>query len=170
LSWCNRLASVPTVGFLLTPYFAVHDVVGSFSPILAPLVDRFRNPTFTVDQPQAGGLSISTKDGFLYSVDHSRISVAFQHKMKAIPVSGGAPKMEMLSTALPYTDLLEEVSHRLVESARLLPHLSERKIFQVGVVTATRVAMEDVPPGIEKFIEYVGRPWGKNMPAFGFET
>jgi hypothetical protein len=71
LSWCDRLASVPTVGFLLTPYFAVHDVVGSFSPILNPLVDRFRNPTFTLEQPQTGGISVATKDGFLYSVDHS---------------------------------------------------------------------------------------------------
>jgi hypothetical protein len=170
LSWCDRLASVPTVGFALTPNFAILDAIGSFAPILNPLVDQYRNPTFSMDQPQSGGLSITTKNGFVYSVDHSRFSVSFQHRMKATAVSGGPPTMEMLSEALPFTELLAQVSTRLIEAARLLPKLSERKIFQVGVVSVTRVAVADVPPGITKFIEYLGRPWDNNLAAFGFDV
>jgi hypothetical protein len=161
---------VPTVGFALTPHFAVLDVVGAFAPILDPLVDEFRNPTFTMSDTQQGGLSFTTKDGFVYAADHTRISVMFQHRMRAMPVSGGHPRMEMLSKPLPYTELLVEVSSRLIQAARLLPNLNDRKIFQVGIVTATRVAPEDVPPGITGFIEYLGRPWSDGISSFGVEV
>lgn len=143
LSWCDRLASTAAAGFSLTPHFATLDAVRSLSPILDPMVDAFRNPTFSISEGSSGGIAITTRDGFLYHVDHSRVSVAFNHRMKATPVSGGPPIMEMLSTPLPYTELLSEVSSRLVTAARLLPGLSERKIFQVGIVSTTRVAYED---------------------------
>jgi hypothetical protein len=134
------------------------------------MVDQFRNPTFTLADAD-GGFTITTRDGYLYHVDHSRVSVAFQHKMKATAVSGGPPVMEMLSTALPFTELLSEVSSRLIAAARLLPNLAERKIFQVGIVSTTRVAFEDVPPGIARFIAYQNRPWGKNsIDSFSMEV
>jgi hypothetical protein len=169
LSWCDRLASTPVVGFQLTPYFAVHDVVRAWAPILDNLVDRFQNPTFTVDDNQKA-LSITTKDGFQYAADHTRMSIQFVHRMKATPVSGGPPIMEMLSKPQPYTGLLADVSARLIEAARLLPNLSNRKILQVGVVSNTRVDLKDVPPGIGRFIQYLGRPWDERIVASNIEV
>ena len=78
--------------------------------------------------------------------------------------------MEMLSKPLPFTELLPEVSERLVTAARLLPNLSERKIFQVGVVSTTRAANAEVPPGISRFISYLGKPWGNEISSFSIEV
>jgi hypothetical protein len=169
LSWCDRLASTPVVGFQLTPYFAIHEIVQAWSPILGDMVDQFRNPTFTVNVNQ-GVLSITSKDGFQYGADHTRVSVGFAHQLKATPVTGGPPIMEMLSKPLPFTELLPEVSRRLIEAARLLPNLTNRKIFQVGTVSTTRVTFKDLPPGIARFIDYLGRPWEKKINAFSVEV
>jgi hypothetical protein len=154
------LASTPIVGFQLTPHFALAEIFRAWSPILDKMVDEFRNPTFTFNNDQGSVLSFTTKDGFVYAVDHMKASVSFMHRLQAKAVSGGPPVMEMLSKPLPYTELLAQVSERLIEAARLLPNISDRKIFQVGVVSTTRVDIKDVPPGIERFIDYLKRPWG----------
>jgi hypothetical protein len=169
LSWCDRLASTPSVGFQLTPHFALLDIFSAWSPFFDKMFDQFRNPTFTVENVQ-NAVAITTKDGFHYSADHTRVAVAFVHRLKAKPVSGGLPVLEMLSTPLPYTELLPKVSERLISAARLLPTISERKILQVGVVSTTRAASADLPPGLLKFIEYLGRPWGSKLTMFSIDV
>jgi hypothetical protein len=169
LSWCDRLASTPGVGFQLTPMFVLADIVKAWSPIMDPLVDAFRNPTFTTNDNN-GTFTLTTRDGFAYSSDHTRVSCSFVHRMKATAVSGGPPIMEMLSTPRPYTELLPEVSRRLVEATRMLPNVTTRKIFQVGVVSTTRVSISDAPPGIARFIRYLERPWGSTIRALSVDV
>jgi hypothetical protein len=146
----------------------MHGAIDAFAPILDPMVDQFRNPTFT-SSDQNNAITFTTSNGFNYIIDHSRVGISFQHRLKAYPVSGGPPRMELLSKAAPYTELLPEVSQRLVEAARLLPSINNRKIFQVGVVSLTRVALDDVPPGIAKFISYMSRPWRGAANAYSFD-
>jgi hypothetical protein len=146
------------------------NVAENWSPILDKMYDQFRNPTFTLNDIQNAGFSFTTNDGFLYSSDQMRVSVSFVHRMRAVPVSGGPPVMEMLSKALPYTQLLPQVTERMIEAARLLPNISERKILQVGVVSTSQADLKDVPPGIRRFIDYLKRPWGgKNLNSFSIE-
>jgi hypothetical protein len=168
ISWCDRLAATPTIGFQLTPHFDMGSLVENWSTIMDQLVDQFRNPTFVINEGQ--NFSFTTKDGFVYSSDQTRVVVAFIHRMRAVPVSGGPPIMEMLSRPLPYTQLLPEVTERMIEAALLLPRISDRKVYQVGVVATTRVDLKDVPPGIGKFVDYLKRPWGeKELSSFNFE-
>lgn len=134
------------------------------------MVDQFNNPTFAGTEIQ-NGVGFTTRDGFNLSADHIRSSVAFIHRMKAKAVSGGPPIMEMSSTPQPFTELLPVVSDKLIEITRLLPGISSRKINQVGIVSSTRAAAEDLPPGISRFIDYLKRPWGQgDLPAFSVEV
>jgi len=169
LSWCDKLASVPTAGIALSPHFAVGKLVDSFTPILDPLVDSFRVPRFSFGEQQQGtGFSFSTEDGFVYGADATKLSVGFQHRMKVKLISGAAPVMEMLSNPLPYTKLLPVVSERLVEASQLLPEIANRKLFQAGIVATTSVAIEDVPPGVSRLIQYMGRPWGGELISYNY--
>ncbi|MBB4391488.1 hypothetical protein [Bradyrhizobium sp. ERR14] len=167
MSWCDKLASVPGVGFLLTPHFFSGDtIIEALSPMLDGLVDARSKPTFTVNQHASFNITISTEDGFQIGVDHTRVHVTFHHKMRAKPVSGGPPIMEMLSVPKPYTKLLEDVSDRLIEVACMLPPVQGRKLVGVGVITTTHVAEEDVPPGVDKFIKRISAPWGREADSF----
>ncbi len=159
-SWCDKLASTPGVGFLLNTHFVPFDtLLNAFSSVLDRASETEAKDT-TVDQPATFfATGFTTHDGFKYAMDQSKVSVTFNHRLKFQNVSGGPPIMEMLSKPLPYTTLLPAVAKRLVEATLLMPEAKKRVVERVGVISTTPIAMEDVPPGIKRLIEYVGRPW-----------
>jgi hypothetical protein len=148
------------VGFKLTHHFVASEtILAALSPILDKLV-RGDTLTFnlnTVVDPLS--VSFSTDGGFQYGVDASKVSVVFQHRMRAKPTSGGLPVMEMLSVPMPFTKLLDQVSDRAVEATTLLPGARDRKILRVGIIATTQVDEEMIPPGIARFLSYIERPW-----------
>ena len=159
MSWCDKLASTPAIGFKLDQHFLSSDAILN---AIAPILDRWvegDKQLFTVDKKEAFLLELSTQDGFFYGLDSSRAHVTFKHQLKAKSVSGGPPVMEMLSHPLPFTELLPEVSKRLIEAVLLIPGIKERTIVRVGIISFTTVADDEVPPGIARFIKYIGRPW-----------
>jgi hypothetical protein len=165
-SWCDKLASVPTAGVKLDPHFSSSDsLFDSLSTVLDPLYteDKVR---FQVTQQQSFDISFTTEDGFMYAADPTKFSVAFRHRMRARQVSGGPPVMEMLSRPLPYTQLLTEVIKRAVDGVVLTPSSKERMVRRVGIVSTTWVAEEEMPPGIDRFIKYMGRPWGGPVDTY----
>ena len=166
LSWCDKLASVPTVGFKLDAHFGSGDaLLDALSPITNRLIagDTVK---FSLDQHTSLDVALTSEDGFQYMLDATKVAVGFRHRLKAKAISGGPPIMEMLSTPLPYTQLLPEVSRRLSEAVLLMPNASSRQIQRVGVLASTQVSEEDLPPGISRFIEYMGRPWGGSLEHF----
>lgn len=166
MSWCDKLASTPAVGFRLNQHFVPGDVVLA---ALAPLLDRWvagERQLFTAERNAPFSVQLSTDDGYDYGIDSSKIHVTFKHRMRAKAVSGGPPVVEMLSRALPFTELLTEASGRLAEVTLLIPGNKERTLYRVGVVASTSVATDEVPPGIARFIEYIGRPWKGTIDSF----
>lgn len=161
MSWCDKLASTPTVGIRLTPHFASGDaLLDAFSPIL----DRLTLPNrslFSIESHTSHALSFNTEDGFKYAADQTKLSVGFNHRAKFKLVSGGPPVMEMLSRPMPYSSLLETVISKLIAAAQLLPHTRTRSVERLGIVAVTPIAEDELPPGIARFIQYVGRPWKK---------
>lgn len=169
MSWCDKLASTPIVGFQLDWHFAPSAaVLEAFSPIL----DRFvtgNKPRFSVDRQEAFVLIFMTEDGFQYSVDPSKISIGFFHRMKVRHISGGPPTMEMLSKPMPFTELLPEVSDKLIEAALLLPNSNKREINRVGIMAVTVVDLDEAPPGIIRFVDYMRRPWNGSAEYFNIQ-
>ena len=168
MSWCDRLASVPAAGFRLDPHFASGDAI--LNAVSSILDKEYENDKakFNVTQHQSFDVQWATEDGFHYVVEPTKVSVRFRHRMRARPMSLGPPVMEMLSKPLPYTELLPVVARRLVDTVVLLPGLSTRSVTRMGIMSTTTVADDEVPPGIGRFIEYIGRPWGGALPHFEF--
>jgi len=76
--------------------------------------------------------------------------------------------MEMLSHPLPYTTLLPDVLERLSEATLLLPDARKRSIKRIGIVSNTRAAEDEMPPGIRRFINYVSKPWSA-LDSYSFQ-
>jgi hypothetical protein len=136
--------------------------------MLDPLVKNDKQQ-FNITRKDAFNLNINVHDGFNYGVEPSRVYVGFQHSMKFKQVSGGAPIMEMLSTPLPFTSLLPGIYKRLADATLVIPGHRTRKITRVGIVTTTSLDEGDAPPGITRFIEYIGRPWGGLVDSYSFQ-
>jgi hypothetical protein len=157
-TWCDKLASTPSVGFLLNANFVPGDIL---LQQLIPLLNRWvkaETPQFTIDQHESFQVLVNTYDGFQYGVQPSRVFVGFQHRMKTKFISGGLPRMELISKPEPYSTLLQEAIERLVASTLLVAG-KKRLITRVGIVATAKVAEEDLPPGIAKAIKYFCRPW-----------
>ncbi len=167
-SWCDKLGSTPMVGFRFAHHFAptqkIFDAVG-------PVLDRFAGrvrPKFSVENSTAFAAAFTTNEGYAYSADHAKASVGFQYRMKGVPMSGAVPRVELTAEPRPYSELLPEVSKRLVEFAILLPNIGNRPFNRVGIVTNTIVAYEEAPPGIINYINYMSRPWNKTAQGYNF--
>ena len=169
MSWCDKLASTPSVGFKLDQHFAAGDVIlHALSPLLDKWVKGEKRP-FRIDKSEAFNLEFTADNGFHYGIDPSKIHVSFSHIMTAKAVSGGPPIMEMLSSPLPFSKLLPEVSRRLTEATLLIPSTKNRTLTRVGVIATTVVAEDDLPPGIIRFIKYLGRPWSGCVDGFTYQ-
>jgi hypothetical protein len=160
LSWCDKLASTPSVGVKLDYHFlSSGDLLGAISPITDKMV-RGDKALMKITKQDAFEINFdNSEEGYLYVLNASNISVSFRHYMKIRHTSAGPPVATLLTEALPYTTLLPTISERLIEITLLIAQGSQRKITRVGVVATTTLALEDAPPGIARFIAYVGRPW-----------
>jgi hypothetical protein len=156
------------VGFKFDASFASGDTILT---ALNPMLKKFTKGDkrlFTVERQDAFGVALNTEDGFLYGIEPAQISVMFRHSMKLRTKSAGLPVAEMLSNPLPFTKMLPVVSHKLIDVSQYLPEIKERKLERVGIVALALVANDEVPPGISRFIKYVGRPWGGALESYVF--
>jgi hypothetical protein len=76
--------------------------------------------------------------------------------------------MKLLSEPAPYSELLPVVTDKLVEAVICLSQNEARSLIRIGVMATTTVSREDVPPGIKRLIQYVGRPWSGDLDHMTF--
>jgi hypothetical protein len=159
VSWCDKLASIPSAGFRLDHHYLPADkILESWHSILdANSTDDL--PKFTLTRADDFNIEINGEDGFKYGADASRIHVGFNHRVRVKNISGGGPVVEMLSSAKPFTKLLPDVIRRLIDATLLVPGIKDRKLQKCGITSTTPVDEADLPPGIVNLIEHVGRPW-----------
>jgi hypothetical protein len=66
MSWCDRLSSVPGVGFRLNPHFAsAGSIFSALTKVLDPLYSDNKQH-FRVAQQQSFELQFNTDEGFSY--------------------------------------------------------------------------------------------------------
>lgn len=170
MSWCDKLASTPGVGFGLEAHYTS---VAAIQDALAPVLDKHAHrdsAEFQLDEVNDPfNFAFTTNDGFQYGIQPSRVFVSFRHRLKIKQVSAGLPTIEMTSVSLPFSELLPEVSQRLIDATLALPEAEKREVFRVGVFTQTVVDKEQAPPGILRFIDYIARPWNGLTDSFALQ-
>jgi hypothetical protein len=168
LSWCDKLASTAGAGLKLDVHFAAGDaILTALSPLL-DTIPKGDKQKFNMNRHESFNVTFTTEDGFQYGIEPTRMFVAFTHRIKARPVSGGPPVMEMLSQPMPFTKLLPIVLKKTVDAACLLPSQKNRTAVRIGIISTTSVAEKELPPGIARFISYIGRPWKGALDAYDF--
>ncbi len=169
MSWCDKLASRPTVGILFNKHFRPSTtLIEKLTPVLDGLAGNVSDK-FSIAKQDTFGVALTTENGFHYTVDPTRVAVEFQHRLKLKPVSGAVPTVEMLSSAEPYTKMLQEVSSRALAAADLLID-SNRTLERIGIVCNTVVSEEDAPPGILRYIDHCRQPWAGRADHYTFNV
>jgi hypothetical protein len=169
MSWCDKLASTPTVGLIFKQHYAPSStILASLSPLLDSWTTANKSG-FSLDKYDAFSVEFTSEDGFHYAFDPMRISVDFKYRLRMRSVSAGPPVVEMLSHPKPFTHLLPEVCKRLIYATSLVMPMKTRAVEKVGIVSLTTVDDKDAPPGIAKFLTYMSRPWKTTLDHFGMQ-
>ncbi len=170
MSWCDKLASTPTVGFLVDHHIASSDaILDSVAPLLDSMA-KAESTNFEIDRHESLAIGFTSNDGFQFVFEPTRIVVGFKHRLRAKPTSAGLPIMELISRAAPYTELLTSVSDRLVNATLMIPAADKRSVRRIGIISQTVVAQEELPPGLERMIQHLGQPWGKLTGGYSFSV
>lgn len=169
MSWCDKLASRPTVGLIFNKHFRPSTtLIEKLAPVLDGLAGNISDQ-FSIAKQDTFLVALTTETGFHYTVDASRVAVEFQHRMKLKPVSADVPTVEMLSRAEPYTTMLQEVGNRALAAAALLID-GNRTLERIGVVSSTVVSEEDAPPGLLRYIDHCRKPWADHAANYNFQV
>jgi hypothetical protein len=170
LSWCDKLASTPTIGFSLDTHLAPSaSLLTALSPVLNKWAADGDRLDFSIDNLDVFGVTLTSNSGFRYGITQSKISVEFVHRLKMRPTSAGPPVAELTSIPLPFSTLIPQIAARLIEATPLLPNSKTRKIKRIGIVTSTALDEEVMPPGIARFIRYMGRPWHGRVEHYNYQ-
>lgn len=165
--WCDKLASLPTVGIKLDTHFAPSEIIAN---ALTPITDALVNgdkAEFIIEAPSdAFGFSFVTGEGYKYGFGAASISVSFQHRANVKQRSADVPTFELLSNARPYSELIPLLHEKVLIAADHVIKLKPRKLIRVGVVSITTANREDLPPGILAAIDRFGRPWKSGLDSF----
>jgi hypothetical protein len=169
VSWCDKLASTPGIGIRLDKVYApVALLLDPLTPITSKWVDKDK-PAFSVDQQDLFGCALNTFNGYQYALNPEAFAVEFRHRLRFKAQSAGPPSAELLSKPLPYTELLPEVTKRLLEMTGLLTAGKHRKLQRIGIISTTIVNEDEVPPGITRFLEHVLKPWQTTSEHYNIE-
>ncbi len=171
VSWCDKLASTPAVGVRLDKLYApVSVLLEPLTPIVSTWVEKDRDaPAFTVDHHDPFSCTLQTFDGYSYILGPEQLTVEFRHRLRFRAQSAGPPTAELLTTPRPYTEVLPDVTAKLLKVVELVTAGKARKLVRIGVVSTTLVSEEEVPPGIARFLKHVARPWNTSPDAFNVE-
>lgn len=165
-SWCDKLASVPTVGLTLDfKFISSGSLLDAISPFLNDMASGL-NPEFTITKNEPGAIQIVGNNGFQYGIEPSKVVILFNHRLKAKHVSGGPPIMELLSDPKPFTELLVQSIDKIEAVLGKIPGYSSRKLRRIGIVSTTHVDSEEAPPGVHGILGMIGRPWGKILAPY----
>lgn len=166
MSWCDKLASTPSVGIWFNEHYASSArVLDSLSPVFDKLVIDGK-PKFSLNKQDTFSAEISTENGFQYGISPSQLSVGFGHRLKVRQVSGGPPTVDMLSDLKPYSDLLPATCEKLLQATSYAIDFKTRLVKRIGIVSITSVAEDELPPGIKRLVSYLGRPWSNKLKYF----
>jgi hypothetical protein len=171
VSWCDKLASTPAVGVRLDKVYApVSALMDPLTPVVSTWVDKERDQqAFTVDYQDQFACTLQTLDGFSYVLGPEQLTVDFKHRLRFRAQSAGPPTAELTSKPLPYTVVLEDVTKKLLHMVELITAGKARKLLRIGVVSTTLVSEEEIPPGINRFLKHVTKPWSTSADSYNFE-
>jgi len=162
MSWLDRVIAVPTIGVRFRPWFkSVDHYVAALEPMFEEL-----EPNGTAEvQGQVASISFNTKRGLSGKVDSEDIIVNFSYRPVVKENPGAVPFLDYRGPVERYTELLENVEELMGTVCRALLK-APRQVMRIGVVAEARLDRRSPPPGVDKFVAHLGRPWQNGLSEY----
>jgi hypothetical protein len=163
-NWLDVALAAPIIGLACEPRLQFpHEMGDAIKPVLEKWKTKFPEILFTIPA-QAALLNVKVGDGFHIDLLGNAINTSFKYETKLIDVPAALPQVasqkvrpfsELVATAVEYTAAI-------CEHLRVPPI----DVTRIGVVADSRLSADALPPGVGKFLKYLGAPWGAQPVAF----
>lgn len=163
LTWLDRTLAAPTIGLLLEPHL-VHS--GEYAKALMPSLQKWASELPKLEVVSANPFSFQATHGpgFQYRFDHENLVAQFSYRAEMKDTPGGAPIVHLPGGVRPYSDLIAEM---LVEVGGLILLLQQagirQRVRRIGIVADVRLNGTALPPGVERYVAHLTRPWGGRL-------
>jgi hypothetical protein len=155
--WLDQVLAAPTIGLQLEPGL----VTGAdHFRILRPLMERWIGTGGSIAFTESNQFQLGfLHNDFRVTLDHENTIITFQYKPSIAPSPGNLGELRYNRQLQPYSTLIDEQLALLREIVAPILRERSRKLRRIGIVAATKLAHDKLPPGITTYIESLGRPW-----------
>lgn len=163
MSWLDSVVAVPLIGAEIHLPLKIAANKGQH---FAPFLDYFSSKAETKTRDQEKVLVVRDEfgrdtlkvksSGYYIDLADERLASGFNYEVPVVK-KGGFPSW-VIPEMQPFTKLLEVFMQNLIEAAKSLDKQGAMLGF-IGFVAFAEMDPEVLPPGVERFLQYLGDPW-----------
>lgn len=155
LTWIDQVLATPTIGINHDAWLALP--VEAW-PALQTLFDKFTEEKgqATVETKDPLEIRLNTESGLAMTMKAHDLVVSRNYKLRTVERPGKLPDVD-LPAIVPFTSLLGDVIQLINDFAREARF--GRRVHRLGIVAECHLNIEDVPPGVSRFLAHLAAPW-----------
>ncbi len=162
MNWLDGVMAVPTIGIRLDPNYKE---MSDFRQHLESFIEQIRKEygKINIKSSQIWGYSVETiEEGFQFDLTQNNLIITYAYPINQIPQPGKLPKL-LLPKIYTFSELFEKILGYFKDISNKLDRLNDFEFNRIGIVARVGLEMDSLPPGVEKWIDFLGRPWGAKI-------
>lgn len=158
MSWLDSVLVAPTIGLGIKLPLRVDADKGRYLASFLDFISSKGEAKIALEgKPEKNPLAVKLA-GHTISLSNERLAVSYGYEVKTVVNEKGLPSFA-LPEVIPYSELLCTVKSYFLEAAKCLEPAGGTTYSFIGIVAATSLNAEALPPGVERFIEYISGAW-----------
>ncbi len=161
MSWLDGVLAVPTIGVhTKIEYDSVMNFegnVGKFAYKLENSGEKFR-----IERKELWGYEITCDSGYAFLINRNNFVASFKYLFIEKDQPGALPHMEV-PQVLSYTEICSQIEDYIDNLFVAFNNIPEMVYDRIGIVTSANLEKTTTPPGVKKWLEYLGRPWAGDL-------
>lgn len=162
--WLDGVFAVPVIGIRLKPNFREFTAYENcFYLFVDYLHERKEYDLAITETPNSFGHSVLLKkSGFTFQINLTNIVVGFTYEIGEEKHPGGLPSF-VVPGLKTYTEVIKNILDYLEIILNLTKDLKKFKYDRIGIVADANLNKESFPPGLNKWISHLGKPWEEQL-------
>jgi hypothetical protein len=159
MSWLDRVLAVPVIGIRFRPWFKT---ASDYARALEAFFEDLEPDGAADVQAQVADLEFRDRKGLRGTVSSTELILRFAYRPEMTEKPGQVPQLHYPAPIERFTTVLQTVERAFGSTAKALI-TQRRPVARIGIVAEARLERHALPPGAERFLSHLSRPWGEGL-------
>lgn len=168
MTWLDGVLAVPAIGVKTQIGF---DNITNFESNVGKFAYRLEQEgeKFKIKKTEIWAYDIECDGGLMFKFSRISFVSSFKYRFIEKEQPGELPQMEV-PNVLTYTELLEKTFGWINLMFDYFKNIPDLKYDRIGLVASANLEEKTTPPGVQKWMEYLGRPWRGSLLEVNVKT